>query len=74
MIFDELWRAQRRAKNAEVKLRKSYQHNLQEAKKKGEDEYQATLHNFLWEKDELDEETKRLQTQRWLKRASKVGC
>ncbi len=64
MTLDHLWCAERRAERKVSRLYEEYSPKLEEAKRKGDGEYQAVLHNFFWEKDLIEEESKMLRSRR----------
>ncbi len=73
MIFDELWRAERRAKKESKRLEEKY-HPLLEAAKKEKDqlEYQNLLSEYFFERD-FNDEPEVIRTERLVKRARKLG-
>jgi hypothetical protein len=74
MIFDELWRAERKAREKAKRIRETYQPRLETAKKKGAgaDEYQAVLAEYYFEQD-LNDEPERIRTERIIRKARKLG-
>lgn len=72
MIFDELWRAERRTKKKAKRIKETYLPLLEAAKKEDEEKYQSTLADFFFESD-LNDEAASLRTDRLVKRARKLG-
>ena len=73
MIFDELWRAERKAKEARKRLREHYDPLLEAAKKEKNDEkHERIFYDLKFELDLIDE-PESIRTSRLVKRARKLG-
>ncbi len=73
MIFDELWRAERKAKKARKRLREHYDPLLEAAKKEKNDEkHERIFYDLKLELDLIDE-PESIRTNRLVKRAKKLG-
>ncbi len=74
MIFDELWRAERRAKKVRKRIDEKYNPLLGAAKKKKDkDEYDAILSGLMSETDLNEDEPRLIRTRRLVNRARKSG-
>jgi hypothetical protein len=73
MIFDELWRAERKARKARKRLREQYHPLLDAAKKeKNQEKYGGLVSEYLFQLD-LSDEPETIRTNRLVKRAKKLG-
>lgn len=73
MIFDELWRAERKAKEARKRLREHYDPLLEAAKKEKNDEKHEEIFYQLMLESDLIDEPESIRTSRLVKRARKLG-
>ena len=73
MIFDELWRAERKAKEARKRLKEHYDPLLEAAKKEKNDEkHERIFYELMFELDLIDE-PESIRTSRLVRRARKLG-